>query len=79
MTIKSMKLTLPSIGGGSVGLAGSSGNGVTPIYSISKENLLTFSKKILTKIRVFTIDSYIDIDIKAKRAKKLIKQAKLLL
>jgi hypothetical protein len=79
LKIKAIKLALPSIGGGSVGLAGSSANGVTPIYSISKENIITFSKKILTKIRVYTIDSYIDINIKSRRAKKLMKQAHLIL
>lgn len=76
--ISNSQYELTTIGGGSVGLLGSSGFGVELTCIINQETLLKLEEKTLAKVRVYTSDGYVEDEVNKKRAETFKKLAKLI-
>jgi len=68
VTLKNIKSTTTCVGCGATGFNGSQSQGINVSYNISNEQYQLLTQNSISKIRIYTNKSYIDLEIKKKKA-----------
>tara|TARA_R110002124_G_scaffold200960_1_gene367524 strand:- start:734 stop:1045 length:312 start_codon:yes stop_codon:yes gene_type:complete len=68
VTLKSIQYSTTCVGCGSTGINGSQSQGISVGYKINNEQYDLLTQNIISKIRIHTNNSFIDLDIKNKKA-----------
>ena len=78
VTLKNTKYTTSCVGCGSIGFNGSKSQGINTSYFISEEHYKLLSQNSVSKIRIYTSNNFIDLEIKDKKSDILQKALKLI-
>jgi len=76
--LKAIESTIASTGAGAIGHAGSGAIGFGMRYSVTSDDVEMLLKGIVTKMRVYLRDSYMDLTIEKKHAETIPKALQLI-
>lgn len=72
LELQSLTYEIASRGAGAIGLAGSNAHGINATYVTGQDDWLSvLQKELITKVRIYTTDGYIDTDVRNKDAIKI--------